>query len=169
VFREPDNPLVDALVMKFRTDALLPITPPLFPKGSEGARAALTHLVRGGFLGIMMDQKMNNGIALTFFGLRAMTAPAMARLALRHRCPIIMGRAMREGPARYRFEALPPLPLPDSGDREADVAALTQAVNDRIEAWVRERPEEWLWQHRRFDKARYRGDAAEAAALAAAG
>jgi KDO2-lipid IV(A) lauroyltransferase len=156
IYRAPGNPLVDAMIRRFREAALGPHAAPLFPKGPEGARATLAHLRRGGFLGMLVDQKMNDGIAARLFGERAMTAPALAQLALRHRCPVVLGRAVRLGPARYRFEVDPPLELPDSGDRAADVAALTQAVNDRLEAWIRSRPGEWLWLHRRFDKAMYR-------------
>ncbi len=36
-----------------------------------------------------MDQKMNDGVEATLFGRPAMTAPAMAALALRFRCPVI--------------------------------------------------------------------------------
>jgi KDO2-lipid IV(A) lauroyltransferase len=156
VYRAPTNPLLDRMILGFREAALAPIVAPLFPKGTDGARAMLAHLRRGGFLGMLLDQKMNDGIAARLFGERAMTAPALAQLALRYRCPVIPGRAMRIGPARYRFEAEPPLALPDSGDRTADVAALTQAVNDTLERWIRDRPAEWLWLHRRFDKALYR-------------
>ncbi len=157
VYRAPTNPFVDDIIMAFRRRALAPHEAKLFPKGAEGARAALAHLKRGGPLGMLLDQKMNDGIEARLFGERAMTAPALAQLALRYRCPVIPGRAMRLGPARYRFEAEPPLILPDSGDRGADVAALTQAVNDTLERWIRERPAEWLLFHRRFDKALYRG------------
>jgi KDO2-lipid IV(A) lauroyltransferase len=156
VYRAPANPHVDAMIRRFREAALAPRTAPMFPKGAEGARAMLAHLRRGGFLGMLVDQKMNDGIAARLFGHRAMTAPALAQLALRHRCPVVLGRAVRLGPARYRFEVDPPLALPDSGDRAADIAALTQMVNDRLEAWIRSRPAEWLWLHRRFDKAIYR-------------
>jgi KDO2-lipid IV(A) lauroyltransferase len=156
VYRAPSNPRIDAMILGFRRAALAPLDAPLFPKGAEGARATLAHLKRGGVLGMLLDQKMNDGIAARLFGERAMTAPAMAQLALRHRCTVIPGRAMRLGPARYRFEAEPPLTLPDSGDRVADVAAMTQAVNDTLERWIRDSPGEWLWFHRRFDKALYR-------------
>jgi KDO2-lipid IV(A) lauroyltransferase len=30
------------------------------------------------------------------------------------------------------------------------VRALTLAINDRLSAWVRDRPAEWLWLHRRW-------------------
>jgi KDO2-lipid IV(A) lauroyltransferase len=85
-----------------------------------------------------------------------MTAPALAAFALRLKCPVIPGYVMRTGPARFHLVAEEPLHLPDTGDREADILTLTQMVNDRLEAWMRARPESWLWLHRRFDKALYR-------------
>jgi KDO2-lipid IV(A) lauroyltransferase len=42
------------------------------------------------------------------------------------------------------------LPLPRSGDHHADVAALMTQVNQALEMWLRDRPEEWFWLHRRW-------------------
>ncbi len=109
-------------------------------------------LLPGGRLGMLMDQKMNDGIPARFFGRTAMTAPALAVLALRLRCPVIPGWVERVGPARFRVTCEPPLALPDSGDRTADVAALTQAMNDKLEGWIRAKPEAWLWLHRRWPR-----------------
>ena len=50
----------------------------------------------------------------------------------------------------FRLTLFPPLPLPRSGDRHADVAALMLAVNRTLEGWIRDRPAEWLWLHRRW-------------------
>ena len=33
---------------------------------------------------------------------------------------------------------------------EIDVEKTTQAINDVIEGWVREHPEQWLWLHRKW-------------------
>lgn len=152
VYRAADNPVVDALVNGLRARAVQGEPLPLFPKGAQGARAALKFLSQGGVLGMLADQKLNDGIAVPLLGHPAMTAPAPAQLALRFRCPIIPGRIQRLGPCRFRLVVDPPLPLPDQADRQAAIRAVTQAINDRLSAWVRERPEEWLWLHRRWPR-----------------
>jgi Kdo2-lipid IVA lauroyltransferase/acyltransferase len=122
----------------------------MFPKGATGARAALAHLRAGGFLGMMMDQKMNDGISVAFFGHDAMTAPALARYALRFHCAIMPIHVVRLGPARFRLVCEAPMVLPRAGDSANDVHAVTLAVNKAMETWIRAAPESWLWQHRRW-------------------
>ncbi len=151
MYRAANNPIVDQMINRLRRQAMGRETI-LFPKGAVGARGALRHLARGGNLGILMDQKMNDGIAVDFFGRPAMTAPALAALALRFRCPVIPIYARRIGPARLRVTCEPALPLPDTGDRRTDIALLTRAVNERFEHWIRATPECWFWVHRRWPK-----------------
>ncbi len=154
IYRAATNPLADRLINRVRRDAI-GYEAKLFPKGAEGARGALGHLRAGGMLAMLADQKMNDGIAATLFGQEAMTPSAGAALALRFRCPLLPAYVERLGPARLRIVVEPPLPLPDTGDRAADVAALTQAMNDCLERWIRARPTEWLWLHRRWPKEFY--------------
>lgn len=153
LYRPADNPVIDEIILELRaskgTDELL------FPKGAQGARQTVQHLRAGGYVGMLQDQKMNDGIEARFFGRPAMTASALATLALRIGCPVLPIYAQRIAPARFRVTCEPPLPLPDSEDRAAAVAALTQAVNDRLEAWIRAKPESWLWLHRRWPKEVY--------------
>ena len=152
VYRAADNAEVDALVNRLRAAAAGPEEAlPLFPKGVAGARAAMRHLAAGGVLGMLADQKLNDGIPVPLLGHTAMTAPAPAALALRFRCPLVPGRVQRLGACRFRLVVEPSLPLPEAGgDRQAAVAAVTAAINDRLSAWIRERPAEWLWLHRRW-------------------
>jgi len=151
-YRPAENKEIDAMMLDLRRRAARADVQ-MFPKGATGARQSLMHLSRGGQLGMLMDQKMNDGIEARFFGRPAMTAPALAALALRLGCPVIPSYVERLGPARFRVTCEPPLTLPDTGDRTADIAALTQMVNDTIERWVRAKPESWLWLHRRWPTA----------------
>jgi KDO2-lipid IV(A) lauroyltransferase len=154
LYRPADNPVIDAMILRMRR-ASPGANENLFPKGSHGARQTLLHLRQGGFVGLLQDQKMNDGIEVQFFGRPAMTASALAALAVKIRCPVLPTYAQRIGPARFRVTYEPPVPVPDTGDRNADVAALTQTVNDRLEAWIRAAPESWLWLHRRWPKENY--------------
>ncbi|MDE2576119.1 MAG: lauroyl acyltransferase [Rhodospirillales bacterium] len=152
-YRAASNPIIDAMIIALRQEAAGIAPPqPHFAKGAAGARAALAHLAGGGRVGMLVDQKMNDGIAVPFLGRPAMTAPAAAALALRFGCPVVPAHVQRLGPARLRVVCEPPLPLPASGDRRADVAALTLAINLRLEAWIRARPDSWLWLHRRWPR-----------------
>lgn len=157
VYRAADNPFVDALLNGMRARAVGGEPLPMFPKGAQGARAALKFLSGGGVLGMLADQKLNDGIPVPLLGRMAMTAPAPAQLALRFGCPVIPGRVQRLGPCRFRLVVEPPLAVPAHSpagtDRQAAIAAVTRAINDRLSAWIRERPEEWLWLHRRWPKA----------------
>lgn len=156
VYRAIGNPFIDRRILALRRAALGDTPPALLPKGALGARAALATLRAGGRLALLADQKMNDGIAAPLFGRPAMTAPAAAQMGLRFGCPIVPAVCVREGPARFRIVIEPPLPLPATADRQAAIATLTEAINARIEAWARAQPGQWLWAHRRFEKALYR-------------
>jgi Kdo2-lipid IVA lauroyltransferase/acyltransferase len=145
IYRAPNNPLVDRLIARCRGDR-----GEYVPKGVAAARRAFAALYRGGHLTMLADQKLNEGIPVKFFGRPAMTATALALLALRFECDVLPARVERLGGARFRLTVYPPLPLPRSGDQEADVAALTAHVTAVLESWIRNRPEEWLWVHRRW-------------------
>jgi KDO2-lipid IV(A) lauroyltransferase len=156
-YRAASNPAADAAIQDMRRGAT-GAEVPMFAKGSAGAREALAHLRRGGVLGMLVDQKLNEGVAVPFFGRPAMTTPALAQFALRFRCPVIPVYSVRLGPARFRVICEPPLALPDTNDRTAEVYALNLAMNATLERWIRERPECWLWLHRRWPKDRLKGE-----------
>jgi KDO2-lipid IV(A) lauroyltransferase len=145
IYRAANNPLIDRMITRFRS-----IGGELIPKGTVAARRAIAVLRRGAHVTMLADQKMNDGIPVPFFGRPAMTASALAALALRFDCDVLPARVERLGGARFRLTVFPPLPLPSSGDHHADVATLMTRVNQTLEGWIRDRPQEWFWVHRRW-------------------
>ncbi len=144
IYRAPNNPWVDRLLMWLR-DA-----PQLFRKGDEGAKGLFRLLRKGGHIGMLIDQKMNDGIPVPFFGRDAMTAPAIAQFALRLGCILLPVKTERLKGARFRITVFPPLDIAPTGDRERDEYEIMLRINKMIEEWVRARPEQWLWLHRRW-------------------
>ena len=144
IYRAPNNEWVDSLLRRLR-DA-----PLLFRKGQEGAKALFSLLRKGGHAAMLVDQKMNDGIPVPFFGRDAMTAPAIAQFAVRLGCVLVPARTERLKGARFRITVYPPIDIPDTGDRAADERAIMVAINAQLENWIREKPEQWLWLHRRW-------------------
>lgn len=151
IIREPNNPYVQPAVDKLRgTSGGKRIS-----KGTDGARQALQLLKRGGVLGILFDQKMNDGIPVSFFGHTAMTPAAPAQLGLRFKSDIIPVRTERLGPGRFRITCFPPIEHPNSGNRKEDISRAMEQLNRLLESWITEKPEDWLWLHRRWPQAAY--------------
>lgn len=146
VYRAANNPLVEWLFRQGRSA----VDGALIPKGPKGARQLLKSLKDGNHLGLLVDQKMNDGIPVPFFGRDAMTAPALAELALRFDCPVVPARVERLNGPRFRLVVEEPLKVKKTGNRQDDVLALMTTVNARIETWVRANPSQWLWLHNRW-------------------
>ena len=124
-------------------------------KNKRGTRQAIATLRRGGMLGILFDQKFNNGIIARLMGHDAMTAPGPAVLSMQFDCPVIPVRIERIHGTKFRISCYPAVEAPRTDDKDQDVQVLTQRLNDVLEQWIRERPGQWLWLHRRWPDAVY--------------
>ncbi len=146
VYRAPNNPFLASL---YRNRGPNPESR-LIPKGPKGAVELLKSLRAGRHLGMLVDQKLREGIAVPFFGRDALSTDAYAQLAVRFKCPVVPTRIERIGPVRFRIELSDPILPPDGSDRDVAVQEIVLETNRRIEDWVRERPEQWLWVHKRW-------------------
>ena len=95
---------------------------------------------------ILIDQHTKKGAKLTFFGRTAYTFTSATRLAIRTGVPIVVGSFVRIAPYRYKLVGGAPLTFAKDADRDA----MTQLLNNRLEAAIRQYPEQYLWAHRRW-------------------
>lgn len=144
IYRAANNPYVDRLIHRARSV----VGSALVPKGA--GRRAVAALHRGANICLLVDQKVNTGIPVPFFGRMAMTELVVARLALRYNCRIVPVRVERLKGVRFRLTFEAPMDVTRTGDDEADALALMTRINTRLEEWIRERPDHWFWLHRRW-------------------
>lgn len=142
VVRPLDNPRVDALIEQRRRMSGNSVI-----GKKDAARAIFRALARNQAVGILIDQNvgMEEGVFIDFFGVRASAGTAFARIAHRTGAAVIPGYALwseRERKYVLRFE--PAVEM--TGDAVAD----TVAIHKRLEAAIREHPDQWLWIHRRW-------------------
>lgn len=142
LYRAPNNPFVDKMLTRYRT---LGGRLAALPKSQAGGVAALKALKRKEIIGILVDQKYNEGVSASFFGMPAMTNPVFVKLAQKCDAGMLPFRVVRKGGAHFRLEFMPPMQI--QGRSEDDVISETHRY---LEAWIREYPEQWLWLHRRW-------------------
>ncbi|HEX8234013.1 MAG TPA: lysophospholipid acyltransferase family protein [Caulobacteraceae bacterium] len=146
-YRPANNPYVDRRIVESRSKHGVHL---FAPKGREGVRGLVQALGRGELIGFVNDQRDNNGVEAPFFGHMVRTAQGPARLALAHDVPIYPISVERLRGPRFRVRVHDPIRPEHSGDRERDMHDLVARINAYMEARIRERPEQWLWSHRRW-------------------
>lgn len=118
----------------------------------EPLRAAMKSLRAGRVLALVADQNFTgDGIFVEFFGSPASTVRGPGVLAMRTGAPVVFLDPRREPGLRARYTVrYSRLPQPESDDLESGVRELTRAYTQRLEAAIRECPEQYFWFHRRW-------------------
>jgi len=117
-----------------------------------GAPEMIRALRANRMVAVMIDQyaRRTRAVLAPLFGVRCPTSAGIATIALRTGAPVIPFFVVREGPELHRATFLPPVELPDTGDRKADIETGTARLNAQIESLIRKYPDQWWWAHRRF-------------------
>ncbi len=145
VYRALNNKHIDDLLKKIRFNYGVK----LIKKGPDGAKECIKVLRNKENLGMLIDQKMNDGVPVNFFNKIAMTAPAIAKFALKFKCQIIPALCVREKGISYKIEYFKPIQysiIKKLGSEEKIMLYL----NKIIENWIIEYPDQWIWVHDRW-------------------
>lgn len=146
IYQKLKNPLVDADVIAMR-ERFYPLG--LFPKGKDALVKMIRTVKNGGAAALLADLRDFRGVMVPFFGRPAPTSTIPAIISLSQDAPILIGRVIRTQGVHFicEFEMLRFTP---TGDRDADVLALTAQIQAQFEKWIREYPDQWMWAHRRW-------------------
>ncbi|GAB1430559.1 lysophospholipid acyltransferase family protein [Ignavibacteria bacterium] len=117
----------------------------------KAAKTIISTLKNGGAIALLADQAADaeRDVFIDFFGRPAAVYEAPAALALRLNVPIIMGFAVRQSNSKYRVRLME-IPHKDLQYSPEDVAELTRRHTAALETAIREHPELWAWQHKRW-------------------
>jgi Kdo2-lipid IVA lauroyltransferase/acyltransferase len=124
----------------------------LIPTGD--VRAMFKVLKQGSSIALLGDQAApGESVRVPFFGVGTPTYEGPARLALRTRVPLVFGICMPAQGGKYIIE-LHRINYDDLIDTsDESIRELTSRHVKVLEGYIRENPEQWLWQHRRWKNA----------------
>lgn len=146
LFRPPNSKLIAKKLFEQRRKVMSNLVPSVPGAAWQLAKTLKNH----GNIGVLVDQKVSNGIDTTFFGVPAKTNPLAIKLARQYNCSVFPVRCVRLATGKYKIIFYEALTLPKSLDAGIDINAACQMLNDVVEEWVRDTPQQWMWFHNRW-------------------
>lgn len=146
VARPLNNPYLERLIYENRVSSGQTIIP------KNNALFVLHRtLNQGRSIGILPDQSTNKGIAVDFFGRKALTTPVAAMLAVSHNRPVVVVACCRKE-GIFKFDGFVSDPIwPRANNSQKDeIIRITIAINAEMESIIRKYPGQYLWVHKRW-------------------
>jgi KDO2-lipid IV(A) lauroyltransferase len=105
----------------------------------------------------MLDQFLGPpiGVKTRFFGHETGTPVGLALLASRSGAPVVPIYTYRDEIGDHHLVLEPEINFEILENKEDTLIHMTQKYCDQIELWVRKRPEQWMWIHRRWKEYKY--------------
>jgi len=148
IYRHINNVFFDRYIFKKRTDSLKTKNSFYTPKGKLSAKEILEGVINNKNIFLLVDQKDSAGTLINFFGRKVKTQTGFLKIARKYNLKIIPMRNIRlpDNTLQITFEE----PLGHSNDNISDDKKMLE-INAIVERWIRESPENWFWQHKRFN------------------
>jgi KDO2-lipid IV(A) lauroyltransferase len=152
VYSPQKNPFLDQMIQAKRETLGCG-----FITKDKAVRQLIRELRAGRSVGLLPDQRVDNGEPVPYFGVDALTTTAPAWLAIRMECPLIPVQVKRIGAAKFRVIFHAPIDTcKNIGDPQQRVFEVTKKINHCFEQWIHADPEHWLCIKRRWPKEVYK-------------
>lgn len=146
VVKPQRNSEADILLNSYRTRATNSVV-----AMNSAARTLISAMDSGKIIAMLADQAADpiRDVFVDFFGRKAVTYKAPAYLALRSHVPIITGYVVRLPNGKYEVE-LQEIACDDVENTPEGIATIVQRYTRSLEDAIRQHPELWSWQHKRW-------------------
>ncbi len=144
IYSQDKNPVVDGFLTSLR-----PLTGANYVEKATGLKPCLAAMENGGSLVLLVDQRVDSGLEVEFFGHPSKMTRLPARLSIKHCCPIVPFEVTRIRPGEIEVKFHDPiLPNDQTGkDKETD---LTQRMARVVQQVITRNRESWFCNKKRW-------------------
>ena len=148
IYRHINNPYINTLINNIRTKTLHSKETFYTPKGKESAKEILSAINKGKSMILLIDQKDNAGSEVKLFNYNVKTQIGFLKIAKKNNLKLMPVQTIREKINNFRIIFHPPLTPFNNHRNDIDIMS---EIHELIEKWIKKNPDQWLWQHKRFD------------------
>ena len=148
-YRRARNPLTNNILLKHYGCYSVKETH-FIPVGN--AMPMVRALRDGEILNINSDQRIHDAPLIDFMGEPAKTSTGLAHLAIKFNLPILIAHVERTHGAHHAIVFDEFVNVPHTDNADADEINGMKLVNEAMARVIRQKPDEYLWMHRRWKK-----------------
>ena len=148
IYRHINNKFFDKYIYRKRNEALNTKKSFYTPKGKISAKEILKGVINNKNIFLLVDQKDSAGIFIDFFGKKVKTQIGFLKIARKYNLKLIPVKNIRL--PNNKFQITFQEPLIHNNHTVSDEEKMLE-VNTIVEKWIKDNPENWLWQHKRFN------------------
>ncbi len=148
IYRHINNIFLDKLILNIRKNLLKSKNNFYTPKGKKSAKDII-HAVSNNFsIVLLVDQKDSSGESISFFNKNVKTQIGFLKVARKFNLPIIpiQNTRLNNGDIELSFHK----PIFHNNENINDKKRMEQ-IHKIIETWIISNPDQWFWQHKRFN------------------
>ena len=148
IYRHINNTFFDRYIYKQRTSSLRTKDSFYTPKGKVSAKEILEGVINNKNIFLLVDQKDSAGTEVSFFGKKVKTQTGFLKIARKYNLKIVPMKNIRL--PNNNFQITFEQPLLHNNIEVSDDKKMLE-INSIIEKWIRQNPDNWFWQHKRFN------------------
>ena len=148
IYRHINNTFFDRYIYKQRTSSLRTKDSFYTPKGKVSAKEILEGVINNKNIFLLVDQKDSAGTEVNFFGKKVKTQTGFLKIARKYNLKIVPMKNIRL--PNNNFQITFEQPLLHNNIQVSDDKKMLE-INSIIEKWIRQNPDNWFWQHKRFN------------------
>ena len=148
IYRHINNIFFDKYIYEQRTKALKTKNSFYTPKGKVSAKEILEGVINNKNIFLLIDQKDSAGNLINFFGKKVKTQTGFLKIARKYNLKIVPMKNIRL--SNNKFQITFEKPLEHNNHQVSDEKKMLE-INMIIEEWIRKNPDNWFWQHKRFN------------------
>ncbi len=115
-------------------------------KGISGTREIIRLYKKGFSIALMIDQRVSEGIKLSFFGQPAFTTTIPAQLVKKFNCRIVPIYIERIDKFYYKMKINRPIKF----EKDQSIENISTILNQELENMILKKPSQWIWSHNRW-------------------
>ena len=148
IYRHINNFFVDKLILNIRNKSLLSNKSFYTPKGKKSAKDLLEAINKKFSIVLLIDQKDTAGENVLFFNKQVKTQTGFLKISRKFNLPIIpiKNTRFKNGQIELNFQK----PIYNTDD-QVDDSKMMDNIHKIVENWIISNPEQWFWQHKRFN------------------